>query len=149
MCSKNNINQSEEISGFPELTLQEEIVMQKIIQQIKIVYESFGYNPMETRLIESLSVLLEKGIDGKEVFILDKLHKGEIKEKSEKLAMVAIRSREETWMLKLIWMYVLICLNGLVILAKSPGMRTMAMRTSLPISSQRMPGQPIQSMPAI
>jgi histidyl-tRNA synthetase len=85
-----NNNQCE-ISGFPELSLKEEQIMQKIIEKIKKVYSEFGYGPMETRLIEPLDLLLEKGIDGKEVFVLDRFGNGEIREKSETQKVYALR----------------------------------------------------------
>ena len=53
-----------DISGFPELMLQDEIIMQDIIDKIKRIYKLYGFLPMETRLVEPLSVLLEKGIEG-------------------------------------------------------------------------------------
>lgn len=56
-----------EIAGFPELTVAEEIVMQRVMQEIKAVYQSYGYGPLETRLVEYADVLEAKGIDGKEV----------------------------------------------------------------------------------
>lgn len=59
-----------EIAGFPELTVSEEIVMQRVIQEIKVVYQSYGYGPLETRLVEYADVLESKGIDGKEVKFL-------------------------------------------------------------------------------
>ena len=84
-------NQSNEISGFPELSLSEEIVMQTVMQQIKEKYASFGYIPYESRLVEHLETLTEKGIDGKEVFVLNMLHKGEVREKSETEQIHALR----------------------------------------------------------
>lgn len=77
-------NNQNEISGFPELSLKEEQIMQKIIEEIKKVYLEFGYNPLETRLIEPLDILLEKGIDGKEVFILDRFCNGELRSDNKK-----------------------------------------------------------------
>ena len=73
----------ENISGFPELTIQEQIVFEQIKKNIKCIFELFGYVPLETRLIEHLETLLEKGIDEKEVYTLCSFHKGDIKEKSE------------------------------------------------------------------
>jgi histidyl-tRNA synthetase len=77
-------NNQNDISGFPELSLKEEQIMQKIIEEIKKVYLEFGYNPLETRLIEPLDILLEKGIDGKEVFILDRFCDGKLQSDNKK-----------------------------------------------------------------
>jgi histidyl-tRNA synthetase len=79
------------ISGFPELSLQEELIMQKIISEIKKLYGIYGYMPMETRLVELLDLLLNKGIDGKEVFILDTYGNGEIREKTKEEHVYALR----------------------------------------------------------
>jgi len=56
-----------EIAGFPELSVAEEIVMQRIMLQIKNIYQSYGYVPLETRLVEYADVLEQKGIDGKDM----------------------------------------------------------------------------------
>ena len=56
-----------EIAGFPELSVAEEIVMQRVMAAIKTVYQTYGYVPLETRLVEYADVLEQKGIDGKEV----------------------------------------------------------------------------------
>lgn len=80
-----------DISGFPELSLKEEIVMQNIIKKIKEVYGMYGYIPMETRLVEPVEILQQKGIDSKEVFVLSMLHKGEIREKDADQQTLALR----------------------------------------------------------
>lgn len=66
-----------QIPGFPELSENEEIVMQKVINQLKTIYELYGFSPLETRLVETEYVLNQKGIDNKELFILDKSYNDE------------------------------------------------------------------------
>ncbi len=66
------------IPGFPELSVKDEIVMQKIQKQIKYIYEKYGYGPLDTRLVEPADILFMKGIDGKEVYALGRIHEGEL-----------------------------------------------------------------------
>lgn len=66
------------ISGFPEMDTKKEIVMQRVMQQIKEVYQKFGFVPLDTRLVEPADILIQKGIDGKEVYCLGRLHDGEV-----------------------------------------------------------------------
>lgn len=80
-----------DITGFPELTVAEEIVMQRVIQDIKDVYQKYGYSPLETRLVEHADVLESKGIDGKEVFCLGRLHGGDVDLGKESKRVLALR----------------------------------------------------------
>jgi histidyl-tRNA synthetase len=89
-ANKSNIR-LEEIGGFPEFTPEIDILMNDIKQKISKVYEKYGYQNLDTRLVEPLSVLQEKGIDSKEVFCLKTLSKGEIKEKNELQEELALR----------------------------------------------------------
>ncbi|MCX6738743.1 MAG: histidine--tRNA ligase [Candidatus Parcubacteria bacterium] len=47
-------------SGFPELLPGEQISFNRILQEIKDVYESFGFSPIETPALELSEVLLAK-----------------------------------------------------------------------------------------
>lgn len=58
------------ISGFPERLPNERIFEQEIIEEIKRIYESFSFVPLETRAIEYLSTLTSKGSDDKELYAL-------------------------------------------------------------------------------
>ena len=75
---KNSNNKLVPISGFPELDIGQEIVMQQVIEDIRKVYQKFGFVPLETRLVEPSSILIQKGIDGKEVYCLGRLHQGDV-----------------------------------------------------------------------
>ena len=81
----------EDIGGFPEFSPEIDILMNGIKQKIAQVYKRYGYQPLDTRLVEQVSVLQEKGIDSKEVFGLSMLHKGEVKEKGEAQETIALR----------------------------------------------------------
>jgi histidyl-tRNA synthetase len=54
-------------------------------------YGMSGYQNLDHRLVEPLSVLQEKGIDSKEVFCLKTLSKGEIKDKNDFQEELALR----------------------------------------------------------
>lgn len=62
------------ISGFPEFLPEEQIVMQHVMAMIHGVYESFGFIPIETPAVERVEHVLEKGVQGKEVYVLRRLH---------------------------------------------------------------------------
>lgn len=60
------------ISGFPELLPEEKLVESSMIDNIRRVYQSYGYTPIETSAVESLDVLLSKGGDDKEIYVLQR-----------------------------------------------------------------------------
>jgi len=72
------------LPGFPEFAINQQIVMQKVISHIKIIYDKFGYVPLETRLIEELDTLVSKGIDSKELFTLGRMSRGSMLEQRAK-----------------------------------------------------------------
>jgi histidyl-tRNA synthetase len=80
-----------QIPGFPELSENEEIVQQKIINQIKAVYEKYSFSPLETRLIEPETVLKQKGVDNKELYVLDKSYNDETIKANEKQQKLFLR----------------------------------------------------------
>ena len=59
------------IPGFPEFTIEENIVLSKVQSEIKEIYELYGYGNLDTRLVETDKVLNQKGIDSKELFSLN------------------------------------------------------------------------------
>lgn len=61
------------ISGFPELLPNQQIAFQKAMGLVKSVYESFGFIPMETPVVERVEHMLAKGISAKEVYGLRRL----------------------------------------------------------------------------
>lgn len=65
------------ISGFPEFLPEEQIVLQRITETIRSVFESFGFVPIETPAVERIEHLVEKGVEGKEVYVLRRLHEEE------------------------------------------------------------------------
>lgn len=65
------------ISGFPEFLPEEQLVFQRATDTIRSVYESFGFIPIETPAVERVEHLLEKGVQGKEVYVLHRLHEEE------------------------------------------------------------------------
>lgn len=78
------------IPGFPELDISENIVMSNVQNKIKRIYQKYGYVPLDTRLVETDTVLNQKGIDSKELFSLNWLSKGveyEVSETRRKLAL--------------------------------------------------------------
>lgn len=64
------------IPGFPELSIADTIVLNRVKSQIMEIYELYGYVPFDTRLVEIDNVLNQKGIDSKELFSLNWLSKG-------------------------------------------------------------------------
>lgn len=64
------------IPGFPEFSIEENIVMNNVQSKIKEIYELYGYGPLDTRLVETDKVLNQKGIDSKELFSLNFIVKG-------------------------------------------------------------------------
>jgi histidyl-tRNA synthetase len=58
------------ISGFPELLPQEKIVEDKIISIIKGIYESYGFQCIETPAVELITTLAAKGVIDKEIYLL-------------------------------------------------------------------------------
>lgn len=79
------------ITGFPELSINEEIVMQDTIDKIKIIYKKFGFVPLETRLVELDTILKKKGIDNKELYCLNKTYNDEVFEANEEQRKLALR----------------------------------------------------------
>src|SRR3989338_7035709 len=66
------------ISGFPEFLPEEQIVIQSVLDTMRAVYEKFGFVPIETPAVERVEHLLEKGLQGKEVYLLRRLQEDEI-----------------------------------------------------------------------
>jgi histidyl-tRNA synthetase len=87
---KNKPNTMAEIPGFPELLPCDEIIMQNVMEKIRQVYQKYGYVPLDTRLVEYADLLQEKGIDGKEVYALARLHDNEI-DMGKKSRILALR----------------------------------------------------------
>ncbi|MES2662834.1 MAG: histidine--tRNA ligase [Pseudomonadota bacterium] len=61
------------VSGFPEWTPAQRRFELSIIDRLRERFELYAFEPIETRAIEPLSVLLQKG-DDKEIYTLGRLH---------------------------------------------------------------------------
>lgn len=72
------------ISGFPEWTPGQKMLEQELMAKIAAEFELAGFAPIETRAVEPLSVLTNKG-DDKEIYLLNRLHDNadQSKEKSK------------------------------------------------------------------
>lgn len=56
------------INWFPELLPREQISMNNWIDSSRKIYEGYGYVPVETAVVENMSVLLAKWSDDKEIY---------------------------------------------------------------------------------
>lgn len=61
------------ISGFPEWLPSQRMVEQQFIDRIREKFELFGFTPIETRSVEPISQLLQKGETDKEIYLLRRL----------------------------------------------------------------------------
>lgn len=68
------------ISGFPEWLPEQRLVEQQIMDRIRDKFELFGFAPIETRSVEPLSQLLQKGETDKEIYVLQRLQAGDEEE---------------------------------------------------------------------
>ena len=77
--------------GFPEFTIEEGIIFEDSVSKIKNIYASYGFSPLDTRLVETVEVLNQKGIDSKELFKLGRLSRGEDISDRENKRQLALR----------------------------------------------------------
>lgn len=69
------------ITGFPEYLPEERILEQKMLDEIRKVFESHGFCSIETPVVEKLEVLLSKSADtNKEMYVLGRLQAEEKEE---------------------------------------------------------------------
>lgn len=61
-------------SGFPELSPAQERVRQQWLSVINEVFAKYGFQPIETPLVEREENLLAKGGNAKEMYVLKRLH---------------------------------------------------------------------------
>ena len=61
------------ISGFPELLPEERRVELNWIDQIRTIFESYGFTSIEPRTVEPIDVLLKQGDTDKEIYTLGRL----------------------------------------------------------------------------
>ena len=62
------------VSGFPEWLPEQRIVELKWMDDIRRVFESYGYCSIETPSVEEIEVLLAKGETDKEIYAVKRLH---------------------------------------------------------------------------
>lgn len=60
-------------SGFPEWLPEDQLVAQHLTDIIRAKFELHGFTPLETRAIEPLDQLLQKGETDKEIYVLRRL----------------------------------------------------------------------------
>lgn len=61
------------VSGFPEFLPAQQIAMDKIREIIKETYESFGFTPLDTPVVERVSTLMAKGGAEHEIYGIHRL----------------------------------------------------------------------------
>ena len=62
------------VTGFPEYLPSERLLEQKMLDQVRHVFESHGFCSIETPIVEKLEVLLSKSADtNKEMYVLGRL----------------------------------------------------------------------------
>jgi len=71
------------ISGFPELTPNEQLIKDQVLQQLSNKFELFGFQQIETSSVEKIDSLLKKGETSKEIYTLSRLQDGENQEKAK------------------------------------------------------------------
>lgn len=61
------------ISGFPEFLPAQQIAMNKVMHTIRDVYESYGFLPLDTPVVERVSTLMAKGGAEHEIYGIHRL----------------------------------------------------------------------------
>ena len=74
IMSKKQIYKPKPISGFPEWLPELRIIEQQWFDQIRGIFESYGFCSIETPSVEELDVLSAKGEVDKEIYVLERLH---------------------------------------------------------------------------
>jgi histidyl-tRNA synthetase len=62
------------VSGFPEWLPEQRMVELKWMDDIRRVFESYGFCSIETPSVEEIEALLAKGETGKEIYAVKRLH---------------------------------------------------------------------------
>ncbi len=75
------------VSGFPEWLPEERLVEQRWFDNIRRVFESYGYCSIETPSVEEIDVLTAKGEVDKEIYVIERLHKDERDKNEARLAL--------------------------------------------------------------
>jgi histidyl-tRNA synthetase len=63
--------------GFPEWLPAGQLIEQRVLATLRETFELHGYSPLDTRSVETLDTLLEKGETDKEIYLLRRLQAAE------------------------------------------------------------------------
>ena len=75
------------LSGFPELLPEERVVENHVLDVLRHTFELHGFSSIETRSVETVEQLLQKGEIDKEVYAVSRLQEDGDSKKAEKLAL--------------------------------------------------------------
>lgn len=75
------------VRGFPEWLPEERLIEQRWFDNIRRVFESYGFCNIETPSVEELDVLAAKGEVDKEIYVIERLHKDDNDKKEARLAL--------------------------------------------------------------
>lgn len=75
------------LSGFPELLPEERVVENHVLDVLRHTFELHGFSSIETRSVETVEQLLQKGEIDKEVYAVSRLQDDADSKKAEKLAL--------------------------------------------------------------
>jgi histidyl-tRNA synthetase len=64
------------VRGYPEWLPEGQIVERRMLETLRMVFELYGYAPLQTRAVEPLGGLLSKGETDKEIYAVRRLHAG-------------------------------------------------------------------------
>ncbi|QQG35633.1 MAG: histidine--tRNA ligase [Micavibrio aeruginosavorus] len=87
MSNERKIYKPGPVRGFPEWLPEERLIEQKWFDNIRRVFESYGFCNIETPSVEELDVLAAKGEVDKEIYVIERLHKDENDKKEARLAL--------------------------------------------------------------
>ncbi len=87
MSKERKIYKPGPIRGFPEWLPEERLIEQRWFDNIRRVFESYGFCNIETPSVEELDVLAAKGEVDKEIYVIERLHKDENDKSEARLAL--------------------------------------------------------------
>ena len=87
MSKERKIYKPGPIRGFPEWLPEERLIEQRWFDNIRRVFESYGFCNIETPSVEELDVLAAKGEVDKEIYVIERLHKDENDRSEARLAL--------------------------------------------------------------
>jgi histidyl-tRNA synthetase len=65
------------LSGFPEWLPSQRMIEQYVIDHVRATFELYGFAPVETRAVEPVDRLLQKGETSNEIYLLHRLQGGD------------------------------------------------------------------------